>query len=51
MASGFKLPELALQEDKYGSEEGPATKEYDPSSSSEVFPEGGLTAWATVFGS
>jgi hypothetical protein len=48
--------ELAPQEEKDGSEtrtleECPAVvKEYIPSPSEE-FPEGGLVAWATVFGS
>ncbi|KAG1731102.1 major facilitator superfamily domain-containing protein [Suillus paluster] len=44
-----------FQEDKEGSEtlvgEHPIVKDSDPPSRSDEFPEGGLAAWATVFGS
>ncbi|KAG0693803.1 major facilitator superfamily domain-containing protein [Suillus ampliporus] len=44
-----------FQEDKEGSEtlveEHPIAKDSDPPSRSDEFPEGGMAAWATVFGS
>lgn len=45
----------APYEDKQGSETlvdaYPVTKDSDPPSLSDEFPEGGLAAWTTVFGS
>lgn len=47
--------ELAQQEDKDAEtlvlEECPVVNQYDKPSPEDEFPEGGLVAWATVFGS
>ena len=47
-------PRVAFEEDKEGSEtlEGcPVVEDSDSPSPSDEFPEGGLTAWTTAFGS